>query len=64
MKKYDDRHGGPWDRGNADAYYHRRFEPHYYVGNTGLSEKITSERMTSEEIEAYRAGYEEGLNEP
>jgi len=57
--KYDRRHGGPYDRGSADAYYRRPCIPHYYVGNTGMSERIEREGMTEEEIEAYMAGYEE-----
>ena len=28
-KKYDERHGGPWDRGSADSYYGRGSNPHY-----------------------------------
>ena len=31
---YDQRHGGPFDRGAADSYYHRPFDPHYYEGAT------------------------------
>ena len=57
-KKYDARHGGAFDRGSADAYYGRPEHPHYYVGDTGMSERITEERMTPEELEAYYAGYE------
>ena len=26
-KTYDDRHGGPFDRGSADSYYGRPFKP-------------------------------------
>ena len=55
---YDQRHGGPFDRGSADAYYSRPFEPHYYVGATKMTPRISEQAMTAEEIEAYRAGYE------
>ena len=55
--KYDERHGGPYDRGGADSYYRRGYRPHYYVGNTGMSDRVEKEDMTPEEIEAYRAGY-------
>jgi hypothetical protein len=55
---YDTRHGGPYDRGGADKYYDREYDPHYYVGDTALSERIELKDMTSEEIEAYTAGYE------
>ena len=55
---YDDRHGGPWDRGAADSYYGRIHYPHYYRGDTGFSEVIKEENMTAEEIQAYNAGYD------
>lgn len=57
--KYDTRHGGPYDRGSADAYYRRRFNPHYYKGDTLNSELVERENMTAEEIAAYTAGYDE-----
>lgn len=56
---YDERHGGPWDRGGADSYYGRGYRPHYYKGATGFSERVEMEDMTPEEIEAYRAGYDD-----
>lgn len=54
---YDQRHGGPYDRGSADAYYHRAYEPHYYRGATYSSELVPLANMTAEEITAYTAGY-------
>lgn len=56
--KYDQRHGGPWDRGAADSYYGRPVQPHYYVGATYSSERIEKDQMTWSDIEAYLAGYE------
>ena len=56
-KNYDERHGGPFDRGSADSYYHRGYEPHYYVGDTHTSQRVNLESMTAEEITAYTAGY-------
>lgn len=55
-KTYDKRHGGPFDRGSADSYYGRPFNPHYYEGATYSTEKVTE--LTQEEVEAYTAGYE------
>lgn len=55
--KYDMRHGGPWDRGSADSYYGRRYNPHYYVGDTGTSKLVELGDMTAEEIVAYTAGF-------
>jgi len=57
--KYDDRHGGPYDRGGADSYYRRGFNPHYYTGDSIKSTEIPAALMTNNEREAYRAGYEE-----
>jgi hypothetical protein len=58
-KQYDKRHGGPYDRGSADAYYHRPPNPHYYVGNSYSSERV--EDLTEEELEAYKKGYDEQI---
>jgi hypothetical protein len=61
MSKHNERHGGPYDRGRADAYYRRAYRPHYYKGATGLSEEVSEEQMTKEEISAYWSGYEEAI---
>jgi hypothetical protein len=54
---YDERHGGPYDRGQADSWYGREYEPHYFVGDTYNSPKIKLAQMTAAEIVAYTAGY-------
>jgi len=56
---YDKRHGGPYDRGSADAWYGRRFNPHYYSGDTGGSTLIEITDEESPDYDAYRAGYNE-----
>jgi len=56
-KQYDERHGGPYDRGGADAYYERPYAPHYYEGATGATPRIEAAGMTRAQIAAYRAGY-------
>jgi len=58
-KLYNTRHGGPWDRGWADAYYQRPWQPHYYLGDTQFSARVELQDMTAEEIVAYTAGYNE-----
>ena len=58
-KKYDERHGGPFDRGSADSYYHRSRKPRYFVGDTYASEQIEEKYMSDSEIEAYNAGYDQ-----
>ena len=55
---YNDRHGGPYDRGGADSYYRRPRDPHYFKGATGQSERVSAKQMTLDEIEAYNAGYD------
>ena len=54
---YNTRHGGPFDRGAADSWYSREFNPHHYVGETGMSKRVEMAQMTAEEITAYTAGY-------
>ena len=55
---YDKRHGGPWDRGTADSYYGRGYNPHYYLGATSFTPRIELAEMSAAEITAYTAGYE------
>lgn len=54
------RHGGPYDRGSADAYYRRPYDPHYYAGDTHSSQRIVD--LTQEELLEYAAGYEDQTN--
>jgi hypothetical protein len=56
---YDMRHGSPYDRGSADAWYGRPAEPHYYKGPSYQSERVAEPDMTQGEIKAYHAGYGE-----
>ena len=56
--EYDTRHGGPFDRGGADFYYGRGFDPHYFTGGTYTSDRVKRDDMTAAELAAYRAGYE------
>mgnify|MGYP001158722205 FL=1 len=54
---WDDRHGGPFDRGASDSYYRRGIDPHFYIGSTYQSPRVEEDGMTDEELEAYQAGY-------
>jgi hypothetical protein len=54
---YDKRHGGPYDRGSADAYYYRGYNPHYFKGSSYNSEMVELKDMTAEEITAYTVGF-------
>ena len=53
----DERHGGPYDRGTADSYYHRDYNPHYFVGDSYNSPRVELAQMTADEIIAYTAGF-------
>ena len=57
MSNYSQRHGGPFDRGSADSYYGRGYEPHFYVGNSYSSRLVEEHEMTEHEKKAYAAGY-------
>ena len=55
----DKRHGGPYDRGSADRYYGRPFNPHYYRSEPYETKPIPMEKMTPEQIAEYNAGWDE-----
>ncbi len=55
--QYDTRHGSAYDRGSADAWYGREFDPHYFRGATYQSDRVSLADMTAEEITAYTVGY-------
>ena len=54
---YNERHGGAYDRGQADSYYGRDYNPHYFTGDSFNSLRVDLEQMTAHEIIAYTAGY-------
>jgi len=54
---YDRRNGSPYDRGSADSYYQRGYNPHYYVGDTYNSDRVELEDMTPQQIVEYSKGY-------
>lgn len=55
--KYSDRHGGAFDRGSADSYYRRAFQPHMFEAGTHTSRLIPEAEMSAEDRAAYAAGY-------
>ena len=57
--RLDRGHGSPYDRGSADSYYQRSFRPHYFVGDTHMSDEIQQSEMTLEEIQEYTRGWRE-----
>ena len=56
-RTHDTRHGGPFDRGSADNYYSRPFDPHYWTGGTGKGLRIGADGMDADELAAYAAGW-------
>lgn len=60
---YDDTHGMPYDRGGADSYYGREFDPHYWPDGTQKGTRVEMRDMTPAEITAYTAGYRDNENE-
>lgn len=60
--EYDKRHGGPWDRGSADSYYGRAYDPHYYIGETGKSTRLGITFMSLEDVKSYDAGWLDNEN--
>lgn len=55
-KQYDDSHGSPFDRGSADSYYGRPYNPHKYPNGTYNEPRV--EWLTADELEAYNAGFQ------
>lgn len=51
-----EQHGGLYDRGSADSYYHRAPDPHWYPQGSHNGIKVTD--LTAEEQAEYHAGYD------
>ena len=51
------KHGGPFDRGGADFYYHRDFDPHYWPEGTGHGTRVEKTDMTLAEQTEYFLGW-------
>ena len=54
---YTPKHGGPLDRGSADRYYGRPFDPHYWPEGTYKGTRVEEADMTVDQIEEYTYGY-------
>lgn len=52
------KHGSPQDRGSADRYYGRPYDPHWWPEGTGRGMRVEMSEMTEDEIEAYTYGYD------
>ena len=51
------KHGSPQDRGSADRYYQRPYEPHWWPNGTGKGEMVQQSEMTESQIEEYHYGW-------
>lgn len=51
-------HGGPYDRGGADAWYARPKNPHKYPNGTYNGQEVTN--LTEQELSEYHYGYDTG----
>lgn len=51
-------HGSPQDRGSADRYYGRPYNPHWYPAGTGKGERIERDSMTMDQIQEYMYGWD------
>lgn len=55
--KLSRKHGSPYDRGSADRYYQRAYDPHFYPEGTGKGLRVTAELMHEDELKEYALGY-------
>ena len=53
------KHGSPRDRGSADRYYQRPYEPHYYPAGTYKGHRVVEKDMSKQQIAEYTKGWEE-----
>ena len=54
--------GSPLDRGSADRYYDRPYDPHYWPMGTYKGIRIDAEQMDPIQIAEYTYGYENETN--
>tara|TARA_B100000575_G_scaffold292409_2_gene300684 strand:- start:295 stop:516 length:222 start_codon:yes stop_codon:yes gene_type:complete len=51
-------HGSPQDRGSADRYYQRPFDPHWWPDGTGKGIRVDKEEMSESQIDEYQFGWD------
>ena len=56
-ERFDTSHGTPFDRGSADSWYSRPFNPHYGGVGGDSGSRVELVDMTADDIVAYTAGY-------
>ena len=55
-------HGSPQDRGSADRYYGRPYNPHFWPCGTSKGDRVPESAMTESEISAYKYGWDNELD--
>lgn len=60
MMLTNEKSGNPYNRGEADSYYHRDFDPHFYpnLSNLGMGTRYGKDMMSDEQIAEYTLGYD------
>jgi|TARA_B100000282_G_C31686667_1_gene469381 hypothetical protein len=56
------KHGSPQDRGSADRYYGRPYNPHWYPSGTHKGKRIGKDQMSNDEIAEYHYGFQNEEN--
>ena len=56
------KHGSPQDRGSADRYYGRPYNPHWYPSGTHKGKRIGKDQMSNDEIAEYHYGFQNEKN--
>lgn len=51
------KHGSPQDRGSADAYYGRPYDPHWWPEGTYFGIRVERVDMTVDQLEEYEYGF-------
>jgi len=57
--EFSEDHGSPFDRGNADSWYGREPDPHWYPEGTYNGERVT--QLTDKERMEYLWGWSSGV---
>ena len=55
------KHGSPADRGSADAYYGRDYDPHHWPLGTYVGDRVEMKDMTPDEIVLYSTAYRDAV---
>ena len=58
-ERLDRGHGSPYDRGCADSWYGRNPRPHYFIGATYASKRMSHLDMSEKEVREYWRGYDD-----